>query len=543
MIWRGTEFLQSIPHPKCVWAACELPRPSGGSDFATCGHDGMVRIFSASPERIAVAGETAQVLQMEMEAQVQETALRNKKGPSAEEISKAAKWEDRAAHRGKSDGQVMVFNKEGHMIAAQWLDASGAWLEIGEVTGSGDGGQINGVFYDHVMPVEIDQPGGLGARTLQLGYNNMESPFDAAQRFIDQNSLGQHYLRQIADWIVSRTGQSAPTLDMAGGSGASSSSTSGGAAYKNAAPSAPQYSHFPLRANLNFDDIPSGFQSKIVPKIKEFNAQETGMPLSELELNAVEAVIGILVSTSYYHSSTISQYQLQAILCMCGWSNTANLFPAFDLLRLVTQHPQGSKALAQQAQLGSAINRALQMIGTDPISSVPANTLLCFLRFLCNSFRFEDLRITVLNAVGLVELVAVLRQHAKSTNKNVRLAVATLAMNLSLALHARRSNRSSSATVFSRLTGSVEDEYAVLIPLLTDLLVGEGESVDVLYRVVVAVGTIAVLGGAASAKKLAASGFQQQPLQALKQKWGSKLNAETAQCIDEAVNAVSTLAR
>ena len=32
----------------------------------------------------------------------------------------------------------MVFNKDGKMIAAQWM--SGTWVEVGEVTGSSDGG-------------------------------------------------------------------------------------------------------------------------------------------------------------------------------------------------------------------------------------------------------------------------------------------------------------------------------------------------------------------------------------------------------------------
>jgi len=39
---------------------------------------------------------------------------------------------------GTSENQVMVFNKDGKMIAAQWM--SGAWVEVGEVTGSSDGG-------------------------------------------------------------------------------------------------------------------------------------------------------------------------------------------------------------------------------------------------------------------------------------------------------------------------------------------------------------------------------------------------------------------
>ena len=69
------------------------------------------------------------------------------------------------------------------MIAAQWNN--GSWVIIGEVTGSGDGGNVDGVYYDHVMPVEIETPSGL--KTLQLGHNNGENSFVAAQRYININ--------------------------------------------------------------------------------------------------------------------------------------------------------------------------------------------------------------------------------------------------------------------------------------------------------------------------------------------------------------------
>jgi phospholipase A-2-activating protein len=108
---------------------------------------------------------------------------------------------------------VCVFNKEGSLVAAQWI--SGAWVIVGTVTSTGDGGHINDVWYDHIMPVEIEGP--TGVRNLRLGHNNGENPFTAAQRFIDQNELQQSYLGQIADWITARAGQTMPTI----GSGAS----------------------------------------------------------------------------------------------------------------------------------------------------------------------------------------------------------------------------------------------------------------------------------------------------------------------------------
>jgi phospholipase A-2-activating protein len=63
-------------------------------------------------------------------------------------------------------------------------------------------GNVGGEFFDHVLPVEMETPRGL--RSLNLGYNNGENPFVAAQRFINQNELGQNYLQEIADWIIAR---------------------------------------------------------------------------------------------------------------------------------------------------------------------------------------------------------------------------------------------------------------------------------------------------------------------------------------------------
>ena len=73
------------------------------------------------------------------------------------------------------------------------------------LTGNSDGGSINGVQYDHVFPVEMEVQGGV--QSLNIGYNNLESPFDAAQRFINENGVPQHHLRQIAEWISARAGK------------------------------------------------------------------------------------------------------------------------------------------------------------------------------------------------------------------------------------------------------------------------------------------------------------------------------------------------
>ena len=124
MVWRGTELLQSIPHPTCVWAVAALP----DGDFVTAGNDGALRVFSADVRK--TDHPQALALQQQFEAQVCESVQRSGKGPSAEEIAKLPRWEDRAAHTGTSDGHVCVFSRAGKAIAAQWSHPSRCWVSV-----------------------------------------------------------------------------------------------------------------------------------------------------------------------------------------------------------------------------------------------------------------------------------------------------------------------------------------------------------------------------------------------------------------------------
>lgn len=80
-----------------------------------------------------------------------------------------------------------------------------------QVMGSSEGGVVDGESYDRVYPIEVEGVGG-AVRKLQIGYNNGENPFVAAQRFIDKNELPQTYLGEIADYLTKRAGEMPPTL-------------------------------------------------------------------------------------------------------------------------------------------------------------------------------------------------------------------------------------------------------------------------------------------------------------------------------------------
>lgn len=161
------------------------------------------------------------------------------KGPSNVDIEKLPAIETSSQLRGKSDGDVQMFRKNGKAWACQWSAVSGTWVEIGEVTGTGSAGMVDGVAYDMVIPVEIENPRSGGIQKLEIGYNQTDNPFTVAQQFIDKHMLDQNYLSQIADYIVQRSGQSrAPVL------GDESHSSSGAPAPPAPAP-VPTFEYFP----------------------------------------------------------------------------------------------------------------------------------------------------------------------------------------------------------------------------------------------------------------------------------------------------------
>eukprot|EP01038_Epipyxis_sp_PR26KG_P006801 gene6801-9316_t len=443
MVWSGTDLVQSIMHPQCVW--CVLAIPNSGGDFVTGCNDGVLRVFSRVENKVNNARAIQYSVEFDME--VSEAINKRRTGPSKEELAKCPLWELRGSNPGKSENQVMVFNKDGSMIAAQWN--SGSWIIIGEVTGSGDGGNINGVWYDHVMPVEIETATGL--KNLQLGHNNGENSFVAAQRFIDQNQLPQSYLGQIADWIVARAGKDVPTIGQ-------SSSVSNTSNY-NYVPSVPATKTFSsiLSVYAIFEDIPP--RTKIFSKIQEFNSiysEDTNKSLSNDDLNAIDTILATLSNTSRYHATTVTSDQLRSTYkCIQMWDDVSQLFPAYDIFRMTALHPGGSETLSKITFLNQFYYKLFQQL-SQSIESFPVATALTMLRFLTNIFRFD---ILITNSIQiypdfLQNILHVMQNHMLNKNKLIRSGVISIAMNMTIFI-LQPKNISLVNTIISPLTNIV----------------------------------------------------------------------------------------
>mmetsp|Transcript_26543 Transcript_26543/g.25403 ORF Transcript_26543/g.25403 Transcript_26543/m.25403 type:complete len:784 (+) Transcript_26543:191-2542(+) len=474
MVCEGSEPVENIPHPQCVW--CVIGLPDTGGDFVTGGNDGVLRYFSKDPQLTGT--EASRSLQAAFMIQVEEAHARTRSGPSNEEIAKAAKWDARFSNPGKSDQQVMVFNKENKMIAAQWSSDSSTWIEMGEVTGNGDGGLVNGVMYDHVLPVEMDVQGGV--RTLQIGYNNLESSYAAAQRFIDENEIDRSYLRQISEWISERAGKT-PTI---GDPSVSDSS--------HAPVSTKRYQHFPVKQYALYDEIPTGFHAKIMPKITEFNGLVGESSLTTAELEAADYSVSVLVQTSKYHSTSIPSKQLNGVIKMSVQWEANKAFPAFDICRMIALHPQGSKSLASHPQLNSLLQRIGSLLKEG--QSLPVNAAVTSLRFLVNSSRFEELRSAVLSVLPYSSLIDFVSEQQSSSSKLVRASVSALLLNCSINL------ASSSGEVDSKVS-----LYTLIFNLSLELLTKELESAEVVNRTLLTIGSIIIQSRSFSASQSGSS--------------------------------------
>eukprot|EP00555_Chaetoceros_dichaeta_P009228 CAMPEP_0198260324 /NCGR_PEP_ID=MMETSP1447-20131203/9324_1 /TAXON_ID=420782 /ORGANISM="Chaetoceros dichaeta, Strain CCMP1751" /LENGTH=848 /DNA_ID=CAMNT_0043947955 /DNA_START=87 /DNA_END=2633 /DNA_ORIENTATION=+ len=467
---------QIIAHPNCVWKIEALPN----GDLITACHDGFLRIFTQATDRHATPDDIATFHEA-----VQTTRAKTSSGPSPEEIAKLPNWTAQTSHTGKSDGQVQVFAKDNKAIAAQWSAASRTWIEVGEVTGRNDAqGTINGVRFDHVFPIEMDVAGG-GVQTLTIGYNNGDNPFVTAQAFIDEHVLDQGYLSQIADYIRQRTGESSvPTLGTADGGNNTQSNAAAGSSSSSTPmdidAATPSYQYLPMKGYKSFDaGADSKTLTKIITKIREFNATNTtdnNPTLSTNDIDLLDNLCATLGATSRYHSSSITDAELNVIHKIINSWSSSHAFPAIDLARLTVLHPDASKS-TRGAYWSTILQATLQTCNQTTASSSVAIPMLS-LRLCANCFRGGNGSLhAVVGSQLLPEILQCAANFSTSTNKNVRLAVSTVLLN--------------AASYLQRTAGSCDgmDADSMLSPVGKVLASGLYET-EATVRVLVALGTV-----------------------------------------------------
>jgi hypothetical protein len=271
-----------------------------------------------------------------------------------------------------------------------------------------------------------------------------------------------------------------------------------------------------------YDDVPP--MPKLLAKIQEFSAALGGdAALSAAEVSQLEQLSRVLGETSYYHSSSVTTAQLQPLCrAVLVWP-AENLFPLYDMLRVLATHPNGAETLAGtlRTQLQQVLLRTTTLLSSAGAGAAGATTLTAT-RFLCNCIKSDALRTVAYSEASLTTILRSVLSQASNPAKLVRAAVSRIALNA--AGIATRSG------VFARLTLSAE-ATALLLQCLSAQLSTEVESAEVACNCVCALGTLEVSGCSVGDKNVWRSLLGQ-----VQERWrGQQAGSTVVECVTQTV--------
>lgn len=404
---------QSIMHANTVWYATSFTN----GDLVTCCADGVVRIWTVDPERMAPEAERVSHKETAETAAMQAAA----KGTSSTSVS-ALDISEMPRTIGKKNGEIKCFKEGGTTFAFSWNAGARCWDKIGEVVGQEapakkfyEGDQIFPAGeYDFVF--DVDMGPSLGMR--KLPYNKGQNPMEVAESFCSREQIHKGNLEQIRQFIIQNAGE--------GGGGGSASQAAAPAAPPAAAPPpAASSSLFPVMTPVVFKD---GKFDALQNKILEFNEQVD----EDKRLDATEVMHlknGIDKLKSGIMSNEIRPTERDIIRSRLGEWPTDKLFPVADLWRLYLVHPQSADFFKGSDRGAPFIAQILQLLAGD--NNGPLG--LCCTRFLANLFIYQTNRYAIFDKRQFV--LRAVEPALSSTNKHTRVASCTVLLNMAIVLH------------------------------------------------------------------------------------------------------------
>ena len=481
--------VQEIFHPSSMWGVLVMEN----GDVVTAGSDKTARIFSRIPAR-----QADQEIQRIFKEEVEEA--RNKKAKSGSKQIDPKTLIDasvRAQYPGKKDGDVKLFNKDGKAFSFRWDGHVGAWVEIGEVTGFA-GEVVDGVMYDQVLPIEIeDTVGGTGIRHLKIGFNAGDNPWVVAQKFCQNHRLEADYTGQIAQYIQQNRGPSVPTLDMAMADSSSSNiptldmaSANGNmtmaelaamqqqgssGASKKVESKTPSYRYFPSKMYPTYANTKT--IEKIGTKIVEINEQlralNSNKALNENEVTVLQDFVLLLKSTSHYHVSKCSNDHLAVMKKALTWDPT-KVWPVVDLFRCALLHEDTNMKVGQMA-LG--VQPILEALKLDDGNTAP----LIFISMRCFTNMLSKRTTRSMIRSHWFDVLSCTSGYLGHSNKNVRTGVANVLLGIATMFH----DDGASATI-----DGVNECLRQLVALITSSGCQVASRATVLRQCCVAIGTL-----------------------------------------------------
>ncbi|OBT58170.1 hypothetical protein VE04_01263 [Pseudogymnoascus sp. 24MN13] len=451
-IWKGAECVQTITHPAIsVWS---VAANQDTGDIITGASDRIVRVFSR--EEVRQANEEA--------IQAFEESVRSSAIPqeAAGDINKESlPGPDFLQNKsGTKEGQVqMIKENNGSITAHQWSASQGQWINVGTVVDSvGSSGKKTsylGKDYDCVFDVDVEE----GKPPLKLPYNYSQNPYEAARKFVEDNKLP----------IANDTRRDPDPRAAPAGSdpwGSENRYRPGGGSGPVSPPAVPKI--LPQKEYLN---ILVARVDIMENKIKEINRELIDSGSKAVSLNPEELeVLSVLRSHLEAAGSTSTSQDVPgglelAIKLAKDWPYAKRL-PGLDLLRLLAVAPNTA---TYQSPRGADIIEILE--SSVSAEQPPAeNNVMLAVRAFGNLFATPEGRRLASHEFDRIFSISSKSLEGKTTNRNLLVADAA---------------EVSSATRFEQSVAWLECLAGIL---------SEQKDSEVLYRAMIATGTLLGLG-------------------------------------------------
>eukprot|EP00398_MALV-I-01_sp_L67-1_P000986 gene986-338_t len=333
-VWdvNSTSIAQSILHAKTLWDVACLPN----GDVATAGADGIVRLWTQDPGRMA---DEDLRLQQKNDAEMS-TAEMAAKGASAVPMDKVTDIALMPTTKGKQ-GEVKMFKDKDKVMAYSYNGST--WDCVGEVTGAeaktayaGDQYFPAGE-YDFVFDVQLGDD-DIPENRAKLPFNKSDNPMTAAERFIARQKINKGFVQQIRDFIRANAGLNGPsgptiTQKAAAPKPASNGYPAGGANGAN--------KHFVTEKGLII--FKSGKVDMMGKKIAEFNATldppaNEDAPETARFTGVQERTYfpGLVTNLGKLHNGTVRQCERELLFdkMRTEWPLKDGFFVVVDMMRL-----------------------------------------------------------------------------------------------------------------------------------------------------------------------------------------------------------------
>lgn len=319
-----------------------------------------------------------------------------------------------------------------------------------------------------------------GKPALKLPYNVSQDPYQAAQKFINDNEAPQTYLEQVAQFIISNTqgatlGSAAPAdQDMGADAWGSGDRYRPGDANPASTytPTVAAPKKIPQKEYLSILAVRvSGVQKKLTELNTELlEGGHKDISMNPAELNSLRTLCSAIDPSGEKKLTTIPAEGLTlAIKLTISWPYKSRL-PALDILRILAVSPE----TAQYAHpRGGSIVDIIEAAVTEESPPAP-NHIMMALRAFANLFFSPEGRTLALSSFEQIHKL-ITSSIESSKDRNLLVAASTVYINY--------------AVLFKASSSPDFEQILQVVDALTKILQVQVDS-EVVYRGMVALGTL-----------------------------------------------------